>query len=47
MIKFNDKLVPKNQKKKWDREEKAGPSHKIWTNNQDCPSKSRTVDKYA
>ena len=47
MIKFSDKLVPKNQQKKWDRENKKRDSSKFWTKNQDCPSKSGTVGKYA
>ena len=47
MIKFSDKLVPKNQQKKWDRENKKRDSSKFWTKNRDCPSKSGTVGKYA
>ena len=47
MIKFSDKLVPKNQQKKWDGENKKWDSSKFWTKNRDCPSKSRTVGKYA
>ena len=31
MIKFNDKLVPKKQQKKWDRENKKRDSSKFWT----------------
>ena len=46
MIKFSDKLVPKNQQKKWDRENKKRDSSKFWTKNRDCPSKSGTVGKY-
>ena len=47
MIKFSDKLVPKKQQKKWDRENKKRDSSKFWTKNRDCPSKSGTVGKYA
>ena len=46
MIKFSDKLVPKNQYKKWDRENKKRNSSKFWTKNRDCPSKNGTVGKY-
>ena len=46
MIKLSDKLVPKNQYKKWDRENKKRNSSKFWTKNRDCPSKSGAVGKY-
>ena len=31
MIKFSDKLVPKHQQEKWDRENKKRDSSKFWT----------------
>ena len=48
MIEFSDKFIisaPQTSRKMWDRE-KAG-QQQFWTKNQDCPSKSSTVGKYA
>ena len=51
MVKFSNKLVPKNRGKKSekrrDRVKKKQDGGKFWTKNQDCPSKSGTVGEDA